>query len=81
MDLGYYSGHRGAASPRWVLIEPPSSRATLIEREAMSIHQKREELKKVYPNSDTWAGRVDKMSEPQVTAIFIKFQSEGRLGR
>lgn len=45
------------------------------------IDQKREELKKVYPNNQGWAARVANMPDSQVVAIFLKFQSEGKLGR
>lgn len=47
----------------------------------MDINQKREELKKVYPNSKQWHEKVNKMPENQVTAIFIRFQAQGRLGK
>jgi len=40
----------------------------------------REQLKKVYP-SKTWAKKVDNMSDQQITAIYIRLQSERKLGR
>jgi len=43
--------------------------------------QKREELKKAYPTSDSWHAKVDSMSPAQVTAIYIRFRSEGKLGK
>lgn len=45
------------------------------------IERKREAVKTVYPNSDTWHEKVDKMSSSQVAAIYIRFVSEGKLGR
>lgn len=47
----------------------------------MSDLQKREELKKVYPNSDSWRAKVDKMSPAQVNAIYAKFAAEQKLRR
>jgi hypothetical protein len=44
------------------------------------IEQKREELKKLYP-SYSWQYKVDKMSPAQVTAIYLRFKSEGKLGK
>jgi hypothetical protein len=46
----------------------------------MSEHQKREELKKAYP-SRGWAEKVDRMPPAQVTAIYIRLQAQGKLGR
>jgi hypothetical protein len=42
---------------------------------------KREELKKLYPNSKGWAEKVNNMPDKQVEAIFIKFKNENKLGR
>lgn len=42
---------------------------------------KREELKKAYPNSDSWKEKVEKMSEGQVTAIYIRLKAQGKLGK
>lgn len=47
----------------------------------MSVHMEREQLKKAYPNSKSWAEKVDKMSPSQVTAIYIRLKSQGKLGR
>ncbi len=38
----------------------------------------REELKKVYPGQ-RWADKVNKMSDEQVVAIYIKFKAQGKL--
>lgn len=43
--------------------------------------REREELKKLYPKSDSWRAKVDKMSSAQVTAIYLKFKREGKLGK
>jgi hypothetical protein len=37
----------------------------------------REKLKKAYPASKTWAAKVDRMSEPQLVAILLKFKQNG----
>lgn len=47
----------------------------------LDTERKREELKKVYPKSESWAHKVTKMSERQVTAIYLKFQTAGKLGK
>ena len=44
----------------------------------MEINQKREALKKVY-KSDSWQTKVNKMSDSQITAIYIRLQSERKL--
>lgn len=36
-------------------------------------------IKSVYPNSDSWSRKVDKMSSQQVTAIYLRFKSQGKL--
>lgn len=41
----------------------------------------REELKKLYPNSERWSKKVDKMSDTQVTAIYLKKRAEGKLAK
>jgi len=46
----------------------------------MNSNQEREELKKVYPNP-RWKEKVDKMSPDQVTAIYIRLRSQGKLGK
>lgn len=43
----------------------------------MAINE-REELKKVYPNKK-WAERVDKMSESQVAAVYLRLKSQGKV--
>ena len=45
-----------------------------------NVDQEREELKKLY-SSDSWNDKVDKMSDSQVTAIYLRFKSEGKLGK
>lgn len=45
----------------------------------MSTVNKREELKKAYPNSKSWWARVDKMSESQVVAIYLKLKRQGKV--
>lgn len=39
--------------------------------------QEREALKRQYPNSAKWAEKVNKMSDAQVAAIYIRLRSEG----
>jgi hypothetical protein len=46
---------------------------------ASDLDQKREAIKQVYPKSTRWAEKVNKMSEEQVTAIYLRFRSEGKL--
>lgn len=40
--------------------------------------QKKELVKQAYPHSLTWSAKVDKMSEGQVIAIFLKLRSQGK---
>lgn len=47
----------------------------------MASDQEREELKKLYPGNKRWAEKVNKMSEEQVTAIYLRYRSEGKLGK
>lgn len=44
-------------------------------------NQDREELKKAYPGNSRWADKVDRMNPQQVTAIYIRLRSEGKLGK
>ncbi len=44
-------------------------------------NQEREELKKAYPNSKRWQLKVDNMRPDEVTAIYIRLRSQGKLGR
>ena len=46
----------------------------------MGTNQEREELKKVY-SSKKWAEKVDRMRPDQVTAIYIRLRSQGKLGK
>lgn len=41
--------------------------------------RRRQEVKDAYSGSTTWAERVDKMSPKQLTAIYLKLKSEGRV--
>jgi hypothetical protein len=45
--------------------------------------QYREELKKAYGGkaNKTWAAKVDAMRPDQVTAIYIRLRSEGKLAK
>lgn len=43
--------------------------------------REREAVKNVYSGSTRWAEKVDKMSPNQVTAIYLRFKAEGKLGR
>ena len=42
-----------------------------------SVVQMRERLKTFYPNY-TWAVKVDKMTDTQVTAVFLRLIKEGK---
>lgn len=44
----------------------------------MSGISKREQVKKAYPG-DGWAARVNKMTENQVVAIFLRLKREGKV--
>lgn len=46
----------------------------------MSNNLEREELKKAY-SGEKWTAKVDKMSDSQVTAIYIRLKAQGKLGR
>lgn len=43
------------------------------------LEQKRQELLKLYPKSAGWADKVKHMSSEQVTAIYLRYRSEGKL--
>lgn len=45
----------------------------------MSADTEREQIKKVYSGSSSWSARVDKMSDSQVVAIYLRFKAEGKL--
>lgn len=47
----------------------------------IDVERKREELKKVYPKSDAWADKVNKMSPKQVAAIYSRLRSNRKLGK
>lgn len=47
----------------------------------MGSNQERQELLKLYPTSDSWKDKVSKMSDRQVTAIYLRFKKEGKLAR
>lgn len=42
------------------------------------IQVKRAALRGLY--GDAWKAKVDKMSDKQIIAIYLKFKSEGRIG-
>ncbi len=44
-------------------------------------NREREELKKAYPQSKSWHDKVDKMPSDQITAVYIRLRSQGKLGR
>jgi len=44
----------------------------------MTINQRRDNLKTVYP-SPKWTHKVDKMSDNQVLAIYLRLQAQGKL--
>lgn len=44
-------------------------------------NKEREEVKNAYGNSESWAAKVDKMSDAQVIAIYYKFRAQGKIGR
>lgn len=44
----------------------------------MNDNQKREAVKKLYQSSN-WRNKVNNMSDAQVTAIYLRFQAEGKL--
>jgi hypothetical protein len=48
--------------------------------ELIHVNQK-EEVLKLYPHSTAWKERVKKMSEAQITAIYLEAKSKGRLGK
>lgn len=41
--------------------------------------RQREAVKSAYPNSKSWASKVDNMSDTQVTAIYLRFKSENKI--
>jgi hypothetical protein len=45
----------------------------------VELEQKRAAVLAVYPNSVTWRHRVEGMTPEQVTAIYLRFEREGRL--
>jgi len=44
----------------------------------MGAEMERQAIKKVYP-TDKWSAKVDKMSDAQVVAIYLRFKSQKRL--
>lgn len=40
--------------------------------------QKRELVKRVYPNP-TWARKVDRMSDEQIIAVFLRLVAQGKI--
>jgi len=45
----------------------------------MNIQQLREKLKSVYPGSDGWPHKVNKMSDRQVIAIMMRLKLKGKI--
>lgn len=43
----------------------------------MTNYEMKELVKKVYPNSQSWSKKVDKMDEQQLIAIYLSFQKRG----
>lgn len=44
----------------------------------MTINAMREAIRKVY-DSESWSIKVDRMYDDQITAIYLKFEKEGKL--
>jgi hypothetical protein len=42
------------------------------------ISRTKESVKKAYPHSRTWPAKVDKMTDGQVIAIFLKLRRQGK---
>lgn len=45
----------------------------------MSATLERNEVKKAYPHSPFWAKRVDKMTDAQVIAIYLRLKREQKI--
>lgn len=45
----------------------------------MSGRIERERVKQAYPKSKAWASKVDKMTDSQVTAIFLRMKRERKI--
>jgi len=45
----------------------------------MTRQQEKELVKQAYPHSKSWASKVDRMPENQVTAIFLRLKQQGKL--
>lgn len=45
----------------------------------MGSNVEREKIKSVYPKSEKWAKKVDKMTDSQVVAILMRFKLDGKL--
>lgn len=46
---------------------------------ASDLERMKQELLKLYPKSAGWADKVKHMSSEQVTAIYLRYRSEGKL--
>lgn len=46
---------------------------------ANDILQKDEALKQFYPNSKNWHRKVDKMSEAQIVAVYIRMTNKSKI--
>lgn len=47
----------------------------------LSTEQKREAIRAVYKQSESWHAKCDKMSDAQVIAIYLRFKAEGKLAK
>ena len=45
----------------------------------MARDQERTRLKEAYPGSESWARRVDHMTDDQVIAIYLRLKSQGKV--
>jgi hypothetical protein len=41
--------------------------------------KEREAVKAAYPHSTKWATKVSRMSDQQVTAVYLRFKSQGKV--
>jgi len=45
----------------------------------MITRQEKELVKQAYPHSKTWATKVERMPDHQITAIFLRLKREGKI--
>lgn len=48
---------------------------------ANNTYVERQALKRAYPKSKLWHDKVDRMTDEQVTAIYIRLRAQRKLGR